>query len=141
MRLERHDNARGFGGASGRQHGGDLGGVMAVVVDHADAIDDAAPFEAALGAVELSQRGSDLRERHVQFQANGHGRQGIAHGVHPGDRQRHRPQFSQMVAVRIAMSHRASRPEAGKNDPRRADVVGAINAVGDDAAGEARQHL
>ena len=53
MRLKRDDDARRLGGAGGRQHRGNLGRVVTVVVDHRDAVDDAAVFEAPLGAAEL----------------------------------------------------------------------------------------
>ena len=53
MRLERHDDARRLRRASGRQHRGDLGGMMAVVVDHANAVDLADSAESAAPLPEI----------------------------------------------------------------------------------------
>jgi hypothetical protein len=46
-------------GAGGLQHGGDLDRVVAIVVDHADAVGDARGGEAALDPAEAGQAGAD----------------------------------------------------------------------------------
>ena len=73
--------------ARGRDHGGDLGRVMTVVVDDQHARGFAAPFETALGAAERFERRGDPVERHVRLQTDRHGGQRIEQVVPAGHAQ------------------------------------------------------
>ena len=67
VRLEQHVNASKAAGARGRERGANLGGVMAVVVDHGDAALRAAHLKAAVHAAEMppALRESSRRECRV----------------------------------------------------------------------------
>ena len=68
-----------------RQRGANLGGMMAVVVDHGDAVGAALELEAAIHAVEVGQAFADLVDRNVQSNADGDGGSGVAHVVLAGN--------------------------------------------------------
>ena len=87
MRLKRDDEAAVERGARGREHRGDLGRVMAVVVDDQHAAGLAVPLEAALGALEVAQRAGDLLELEAEPLADRHGRQRVLQVVPAGHRQ------------------------------------------------------
>ena len=65
VRLKRDDQPAAERRARGGQHRGDLGRVMAVVVDHQHAARFAVALESALGAVEPGERVGDAREVHA----------------------------------------------------------------------------
>ena len=153
MRLEGDDDALRPAGARRRQHRGDLGRMVPVVVDDRDAVDDAALFEAALRAAELGERRGDLREGHIELEANGDRRQRVQHRVTPGDRQRQlterRPIRRHHAARDVPTMQRDPYPSSvdiGRDDHgrrRSAHVVSAfrrIDPVGDHAALELRHH-
>ena len=63
MRLDHGDDAPARAGPGRLQHGGDLDGVMAVVVVDGDAVPGAGELEAALDAGEAGQGRADRRRR------------------------------------------------------------------------------
>jgi hypothetical protein len=73
-------------GAGGLQHGGDLDRVVAVVVDHADAVGDARGGEAALDPAEAGQAGADRLGVDAELARHGHGGGGVQHVVVAGHR-------------------------------------------------------
>ena len=87
MRLEGDDEAALHRPRRG-EHGGDLGRMVAVVVDDQDAVGLAANFEAPFGAAELAKAGGDLRERQAQLEPDRDGRQRVLQVVASGHLQR-----------------------------------------------------
>ena len=83
MRLKRHDDAAPERPRR-RENRGDLGRMMAVVVDDQDAVRLAAHFEAPLGAAKLSQAGGDLIERQPELEADRHGGERVCRLWRPG---------------------------------------------------------
>ena len=71
VRLKHRDDAPVDARPRGRQHGGDLGRVMAIVVHHQDAAGLAARLKAALGPLELAKRPGDVSERDVELESDG----------------------------------------------------------------------
>ena len=76
MRLK-DDEQPAAGGTGGGDHRGDLGGVMAVVVDHHDAPAFTAHLESPLGAGEFREGGGNARERDLELDADRHGAERI----------------------------------------------------------------
>ena len=72
MRLKRHDDAA-IQRARRREHRGDLGRMMAVVVDDQNAVRLAAHLEPPLGAAELAEPGGNLLERQAELEPDGDG--------------------------------------------------------------------
>src|SRR5690606_31882883 len=84
-----HDAALGPALRGGGQRGGDLGGVVRVVVHDERVARGALDLEAAVHAGVLRQRAGDGRERHVQLQPDGDGGERIADVVEAGRVERH----------------------------------------------------
>ncbi len=84
VRLERDHDARRRRRPGGGEHGRDLGRMVAVVVDHRDAVDHATHLEAALGAGELLERAGDDIEGDAELEAHRHRRQRVQHRVAAG---------------------------------------------------------
>ena len=114
MRLERDDQAAAERRARGGQHRGNLGRVMAVVVDDEHAAGLAVALEAPLGAVELPQRRGDARELDADALGDGHRRQRVLQVV-PA-----RARASSSVAEPVACPPRRGGDRAARRRTRRA---------------------
>ena len=117
VRLEyRHDPAvePGLGGGQSRP---DLGGVVAVVVDHRDAAGTTKDLESALDAREPGQRFLDGGERDLEVQADADRREGVEHVVAAGDLERElaesAPALEDLEAARHAGQAQAPPHEVG----------------------------
>ena len=96
MRLEDGEYAAEIAEFGGRERGADLGGMMAVVVDHRDTARLAASLESAIDAGVGSDPLTNRIERDVEFQADGDGRGGVQHVVHAWNAQ---VKFAEIVAT------------------------------------------
>ena len=85
VRLEEDVDAGEAAVAGGAEGGEDLGGVVAVVVDDGDVVDDAFDLEAAVDATEGGEAGGDLVGRDAELDADGDGGGGVEDVVAAGD--------------------------------------------------------
>src|SRR6266850_1555717 len=121
----RHDPTvePGLGGGQGRP---DLGGMMAVVVDHRDAAGAPEDLKAALDTRESSQRFLNSGERDLELQPHPHRREGVEHVVAARDLQRDLAQEAAALEDLEAARH------AGQVQAARHEVRARFQAVGDD---------
>src|SRR6266481_479983 len=82
MGLKEHQQSIELAAAGGFERGTNLGGVMAVIVDHGDVIDYALDVEAAAHSGKLDEAFADQVGRNVQIQSNGRGCCRVADVVH-----------------------------------------------------------
>ena len=95
--------------ARGGQDRRDLRRVMAVVVDHEDAVGLAADIEAPLRAAEILQSRGDAVEREAQLHADRHRRQRVQQVVPSGHGERQRAEGRQPGAPVSAGRHHCGR--------------------------------
>ena len=94
--LEDNVNAAVAALAGGGERGEDLGGVMAVIVDHTYAGCASAKLEAAVYTAETVERAADVAKFDVQACADGDGRGGVQYVVGAGNVQR---EFAQIFSA------------------------------------------
>ena len=83
--------------ARGFERGANFGGMMAVVVDQRDAVEDAFDFEAAADAGKFREARADQVRRNIQRKRDGGGSGGVAHIVN--SRRRGQTEDAEIVAV------------------------------------------
>ena len=81
VRLKENQQAVVVAAAGGFERGANFGGMMAVVVDQGDAVEDAFDFEAATNAGKFGEAGADQIRRDVQRKRDGGRSGGVAHIV------------------------------------------------------------
>src|SRR5262245_46352719 len=140
MRLKR-DYQPTFGDRPGRRdHGGDFGRVMTVVLDDEDAPHLAAILKAALGAMEPRERSRDVTPRNAKLACHRHRSERVQDVMAPWNGQvqlaeRDRP------ATRPSRTHRADRREAVQLHVGSRDVGGLFETVCDDMTLDAAADL
>src|SRR5215471_21232676 len=87
MRLEDHMNAAVSTLPGGGEGGADLGGMVAVIVDHRDSVHPTFELEATVYAGKVRQTLADLVDLYVESDANGNSGGGITNVVLPGNLQ------------------------------------------------------
>src|SRR5262249_11542562 len=141
VRLDDRDDLALGCRAGGTQHGGDLHGVVAVVVDHGDAIGLAGAGEAALHTGEGGERTAHHVVVDAHLVGDGDGGQRVLHVVPAQHRQLEAGEGAASVVLAIGDDDVIGRGVGADVDVHGAHVGLRAHAVGDDAAvGEARNH-
>src|ERR1700677_3165825 len=81
VRLEQPQQAILIAAARGFERGANFGGMMAVIVDEGDAIEDAFDFEAAAHTGKFGESGADQVGRNIQRERDGGSGGGFAYSM------------------------------------------------------------